>query len=207
MISMSRKEQTAALKWCQHRSPIGYLVFYMNGKWGTAHDNDHNIIINFLSCWKSAKGALLIQGRKPLENISISVPSPQQEYLVRREFITLLMSMAPRLVRSEYFEELDAFSRDMRDLFVWDKHMEDTWTGYGIVAADGMGRYDERDRRFEGHEESEEAASMYAGCLLQECDVEKAEAVLSPFADSEDPEIVRQIELLRRLQAVKKPTA
>jgi hypothetical protein len=202
MISMSRKEQAAAVKWCQHRSPIGYLVYTMNGKWGVPHENDENVISQFLKCWKAAKGAVIIQGRKRLEEISVLVPTPQKESLVLSEFINLLMSMGERFRRTERWADMEAFCRDMNALFVWDDRMRDMWLGCVIGALDGQDRLEERDLAFAGHEDSEEIVAAYADCLLKRCDTEKAAKVLAPFEDTSHEEIRKRIDLLRKLQTV-----
>ena len=197
MIAMTRKEQSAALKWCRKSSPIGTLVFSMNGIWGVPHENTENVISHFLKYWKAAKGAVIIQGRKRLEEIAVPVP-PQ--FLT--EFINLLMSMGERFRSAERYEEMEAFARDMSGLFVWEDRMEDIWTGYVISALDGQEKTEERDRCFEGHEGSEHVAAVYADCLLKRCDTEHAAKVLEPFEESDNPELKKQIDLLRKLQAV-----
>ena len=202
MISMSRKEQSAAVKWCQRRSPIGYLVYSMNGKWGVPHENDENVITQFLKCWKAAKGAVIIQGRKRLEEISVSVPTPQKEALILTEFINLLMSMEERFRKTERWAEMEAFCRDMTALFVWDDRMRDMWIGGVITALDGQDRLEERDLFFAGHEDSAQVASAYADCLLKRLETEKAAKVLKPFEDSSEGEIRKRIDLLRKLQTV-----
>ncbi len=95
----------------------------MNGKWGTGHDNDEKIISNFLKLWKQTKGAIVIQGRKRLEDLSVFVPSSLKESSVQNELTTLLMTMPSRLIRAERYEELQDFCRDMSNLFLWDQKM------------------------------------------------------------------------------------
>ena len=189
MIKMSRKEQMAAIKWCSHSSPLAYLVFSLNGKWGTDHDNDENIIFNFLKLWKSAKGAIIIQGIKRLEDISVPVHA---------DLITLLMTMPARLERAKRFMEMKDFCRDMSNLFIWTPQMQDTWKGYIITALDGMEEYDECDRFFKSCTSSEELASMYAGCLIKRLEIDKAGEVLAPYQGSTNPDVEKQISILTK---------
>lgn len=204
MIKMSRKEQMAAIKWSSHSSPLAYLVFSLNGKWGTDHDNDENIIFNFLKLWKSAKGAIIIQGIKRFEDISVPVPASQKESLVHADLITLLMTMPARLERTKRFMEMKDFCWDMSNLFSWTSQMQDTWKGYIITALDGMEEYDECDRLFKSCTSSEELASMYAGCLIKRLEIDKAWEVLAPFQDSTNPDVEKQISILTKIRAARK---
>lgn len=203
MIQISRKEQLDVLKWCRQHSPIGTLVFSMNGKWSVPNQNNENIIANFLRYWKAAKGAIIIQGKKRFEAISIPVPEPEKYPSVQVEFINLLLSMPERFKNAERYEDLESFSRDMKSLFLWDKPMEDVWIGYILIALDGQEKLDECNRLFIGHEDSETIVSMYSSCLLKRCDVQKATAILEPFRESTDEDIQKRWDLLRKLQAVK----
>ena len=205
MFSISRKELIDALKWCQKRSPLGTLVFAMNGKWGVPNQNEENIVFNFLRYWTMAKGAVMIQGRKRLEEIEIPVPDLEKSKVVsiKTELINLLLSMPERFKKAERFEELASFSRDMKSLFIWNKSMDDVWIGYIITAFDGLEDLESAEREFIGHEDSEVIASMYANCLLKRCNIQKAAEVLEPFRDSTDEDIQKRFDLLRRLQAVK----
>ena len=208
MFSISRKEQIEALKWCQKRSPIGTLVFAMNRKWGVPNQNTENIISNFLHYWSAAKGAVIIQGRKRLEELEIPVPDQEKAKVVsiRTELINLLLSMPERFKNAERFEELASFSRDMKSLFVWDKSMDDVWIGYIITAYEGLGDQESAEQEFLGHEDSEVVVSMYANCLLKRCNIKKAAEVLEPFRYSIDEDIQKRFELLQKLQAVKRIT-
>lgn len=203
MIQISRKEQLAVLKWCRQHSPIGTLVFSMNGKWSVPNQNNENIIANFLRYWKTAKGAIIIQGKKRLEAILIPVPDPEKYPSVQAEFINLLLSMPERFKNTECYEELESFSRDMKSLFMWDKPMEDVWVGYILTALDGQEKTDACNRLFIGHEDSETIVSMYSSCLLKRCDVQKATTILEPFRESTDEDIQKRFELLRKLQSIK----
>ena len=207
MFSISRKELNDALKWCQKRSPLGTLVFAMNGKWGVPNQNEENIISSFLRYWKAAKGAIIIKGRKRLEDIVIPAPdlSGFKTALIKTEFINLLLSMPERFKNAERYEELASFSHDMKNLFVWDKSMEDVWNGYFITAFDGQGNEAAAEQAFAGHEDSEVVVSMYANCLLKRCDIRRAAAILEPFRDSTDEDIQKRLELLRKLEDIKKP--
>ena len=203
MIILSRKEQIAAIKWSSHRSPIAFLVFSMNGKWGTGHDNDENIISNFLKHWKQTKGAIVIQGRKRLEDLSVFVPSTLKESSVKNELTTLLMTMPSRLKRAKRYEELKDFCRDMSNLFIWDQKMQDTWQGYILTALDGQGKYEECDQLYEKASRSEELASMYAECLLKRLAVDRASEVLEPYIASENPDIIKQRTILSRVRTAR----
>lgn len=203
MIQISRKEQIAVLKWCKQHSPIGTLVFGMNGKWSVPNQNNENIIANFQRYWNAARGAIIIQGKKRLEAISIPVPEPGKYPSVQVEFINLLLSMPERFKNAERYEELESFSKDMKSLFLWDKPMEDVWIGYILIALDGQEKTDECNRFFTGHEDSETIVSMYAACLLKRCNVQKAAAILEPFRESTDEDIQKRLNLLQKLQAVK----
>ena len=203
MICISRKEQLAVLKWCRQYSPIGTLVFSMNGKWSIPNQNDENIIANFLRYWKSAKGAIIIQGKKRLEAISIPIPDPEKYPSVQVEFINLLLSMPERFKNAERYEDLESFSWDMKSLFLWDKPMEDVWIGYILTALDGQELLDECDRLFTGHEDSEITVAMYASCLLKRCNIKKASVILEPFRESQDEDILKRFDLLKKLQSVK----
>ncbi len=204
MFSISRKDLNAVLKWCQKRSPIGTLVFAMNGKWGVPNQNEENIISNFLRYWNAAKGAIIIQGVKRLESISIPTPEPEKYPAVQSEFINLVLSMPERFKNAERYEELESFSKDMKNLFVWDPSMEDVWIGYIITAFDGQDKPDDCERVFSGHEDSEVVVSMYANCLLKRCDVTRASEILEPFKDSTDEDIVKRQDFLGKLKAIKR---
>ena len=203
MIKMSRKELMAAIMWNSHSSPLAYLVFSLNGKWGTDHDNDENIIFNFLKLWKSAKGAIIIQGIRRLEDLSVFVPESQKESVVHADLITLLMTMPARLERSKRFMEMKDFCRDMSNLFIWTPQMQDTWKGYIISALYGMEEYDECDRFFKSCTSSEELASMYAECLIKRLEIDKAGEVLAPYQGSTNPDVVKQISILTKIRAAR----
>ena len=200
MIRISRKDQMEALKWSKHRSPLAYLVYFMNGKWGTDHDNDENILSNFLKLWAPAKGAIIVQGKKRLEDLSIFVPSTIKESSVKNELATLLVTMPARLKRAERYEELKDFCWDMSNLFIWDQKMQDTWEGYILTALDGQGKYEECDQLYGKASRSEELASMYAECLLKRLAVDRASEVLEPYKASENPDIIKQRTILSRIQ-------
>lgn len=203
MIRMSRKEQTEAIKWSSRRSPLACLVYSMNGKWGTGHDNDENVISNFIKLWKTAKGAVVIQGKKRLEDLSIFVPPSQREALVREELTALLTTMPSRMRRAERYEEMQLFCRDMSLLFIWDRKMLDFWQGCILAALDGQGKYEERDLLYDSSDRSEELASIYAECLIGQLDTERAAEVLSPFRDSQNPDIIKQFTVLEKLRAAR----
>ena len=203
MIPMSRKDQMNAVKWCQNRSPLSLLVISMNGKWGTARDNDENIVSNFLKYWKSARGAVLIQGRKRLEDLSIFVPPPLKESVVRGELIALLMTMPARFERVGRYAEMESFCRDMNALFLWDRKMEATWQGFVIAALDGSEQFEACDALYESCAPSEELASMYAERLIKRLDTDRAAEVLAPYRDSDNPDIVKQFSVLERVQAAR----
>ena len=203
MIIISRKEQMAVIKWSTHRSPLACLVYSMNGRWGTSHDNDENITSNFLKLWKPAKGAIVIQGKKRLEDLSIFVPPTQKETIARTELIALLMTIPARLQRSERYEEMQSFCWDVSNLFIWDQKMQDTWQGYILTALDGQGKYEECDQLYEKASRSEELASMYAECLLKRLAVDRASEVLEPYNASENPDIIKQRTILSRVRTAR----
>ena len=203
MIPMSRKDQLNAVKWSQNRSPLSLLVFTMNGKWGTNRDNDENIVSNFLKYWKSARGAVLIQGKKRLEDLSIFVPPPLKESVVRGELAALLMTMPARFEHVGRFADMERFCRDMGSLFLWDRKMEATWQGYVIAALDGAEQYEACDSLYDSCAPSEELASMYAERLIKRLDTNRAAEVLAPFRDSDNPDIVKQLSVLERVQAAR----
>ena len=203
MIPMSRKDQLNAVKWSQKRSPLACLVFNMNGKWGTARDNDENVVSNFLKYWKPAKGAAILQGRKRLEDLSVFVPPPLRESVVRTELITLLMTMPARFERAGRYAEMESFCRDMSTLFLWDAKMDATWQGYRIAALDGEEKYEECDRLYQSCAPSEELASMYAERLIRRLDTERAKEVLEPYRDSGNPDIEKQFSMLEKIRAAR----
>ena len=203
MIPMSRKDQLNAVKLSRSRNPVSCLVFSMNGKWGTARDNDENIVSNFLKYWKSAKGAILLQGRKRPEELSVFVPPSMRESVVRGELISLLSTMPVRFERTGRFEDMERFCRDMSSLFLWDEAAQAVWQGYVIAALDGQEKYEECDRTYESCAPSESLASMYAERLIQRLDTKRAGEILAPFRDSQNPDIVKQFSALSRLQAAR----
>ena len=209
MIPASRKDLTEAIKWSKKNSPVAYLVFSMNGKWGTANDNAVNIVTTFEKLWPAARSHIRAQarmnptGRLRLGDLSVAYPNQRVHKQIVDDFFSLLFFMNKYLDEAEEFAFMESFSRDLLDLFVWDRDNEDIWTGSVLYAADKQEHCEEAERMYDAlGRESEKIAALYSLSLLQRCDTDRAAKVLEPYRNSEDETVRQRISLLDRLRAV-----
>ncbi len=215
MIISSRKQRSEVLKWSKTYSPILFLVLSMDGKWCSSGENAENVSSHFKKLWPASRSFITMQARmnaKGLIRLSqLTIPFPSREVHRRYgrqildDFITLLFGINKYFDGAEDFESMEAFSRDMLDLFLWDeRENRDIWTGSILYAMDKQGLCDEAFRMYRDlSEKGERMASVYAMSLLQRCDTEKASAVLEPFRGTETDETLREkLDLLDRLKSL-----
>ena len=212
MIKASRKELTEAIKWSRKNSPVAYLVFSMNRKWGVPDENPQNIVSSFRKYWPETRDYLSSQalmnfkgnGKLRMVDLEINYPVEKVKAQILTDFFDLTSRMTGYLDRTEEYAYLETYCEDMLSLFVWKDSSADIWKGTEIYALDKQGKEEQAYQMYRDCEgPGEQLAAMYSQALLDRCDTERAGEVLDPFRESTDPDIQDKIRLLDQLKAVK----
>ncbi len=208
MINISRKDLLTVLKWSKANSPVIYLIFSMNGKWGGEKDNPANIVSTFAQLWPTTRAYLQTAalmnykdgGRLRPSELDIDYPNPKIKSLILRDFFDLMMSIPKYMDEVEDFPFMEGFCRDMLQLFVWNSATRDVFRGTILYALDKQEKEEEAWDRF-AEWKSEKTASLYSLAVLDRVDTIRAERILEPFRENAEDKALRgRIELLDRLK-------